>query len=188
MKLGCVVMAAGNGNRFGGNKLLAQFKEKPLISYALDAIPAPKLSQVVVVSQYREILDTACQYGFTPVENDCPDLGQSHSIHLGLAALSDCDAVLFQVADQPNLKRESVSALIDFYQNDPDHIVGLAYKGQRGNPCIFPARFFPELMAIRGDRGGNVVIQSHTDALRLLDVDRQELLDVDTPEILAQLQ
>ena len=92
------------------------------------------------------------------------------------------------MADQPNLKQESVSALIDFYQNDPDHIVGLAYKGQRGNPCIFPARFFPELMAIRGDRGGNVVIQSHTDALRLLDVDRQELLDVDTPEILAQLQ
>ena len=34
---GCVIMASGLGKRFGGNKLLARLKGRPLIQYALDA-------------------------------------------------------------------------------------------------------------------------------------------------------
>ena len=188
MKLGCVVMAAGNASRFGSNKLLAEYRGKPLFQYALEALPCETFEKIVVVSQYPELLRHAKVYGFTAIENNRPNLGQSHSIHLGLAAVWDCDAVLFQVADQPNLRRESIAALIAFYRSDPDHIAGLAHEGQRGNPCIFPARFFPELMDIRGDRGGNVVIRQHPEALRLLEVDASELRDVDTPEILAQLK
>ena len=188
MKLGCVLLAAGNGSRFGSNKLLAEYRGKPLISYALDAIPRDPFDKIVVVSQYEAVLSLAKEYSFTGIANNGPELGQSHSIHLGLSALSDCDAVLFQVADQPHLKQESVLALLEFYQEQPDCIAALGHKGQRGNPCIFPARFFPELMSICGDRGGNVIIQQHTDALRLLEVEVSELLDIDTPEILAALR
>ena len=91
------------------------------------------------------------------------------------------------MADQPLLRRESVAELIDFYRRNPGHIVGLGHGGQRGNPCIFPARFFPELLKIEGDRGGNVVIRQHEDDLLLYEVPADELRDVDTQEALAQL-
>ena len=52
----------------------------------------------------------------------------------------------------------------------------------RGNPAVFPARLFSELLALTGERGGGVVIRAHPDLLRLVEVRRAaELRDVDTP-------
>ena len=182
MKIGCVVLAAGNGARFGENKLLHTFDGETMISRAFSAVPAEKLDTVVVVTQYREIKDLAKVRGFIPIRNEHPDWGQSYSVKLGLQALIDCDAVLFQVSDQPLLKRQSIAELIDFYQQHPDNIVALGYRGQRGNPCLFPAAYFPELLAMEGDHGGNVVIRKHEDDLLLLEVSPSELTDIDTPE------
>ena len=141
----------------------------------------------MVVTQYPEVVALAKEFFFTPIVNSHPEYGQSHTIHLGVKALDACDALLFQVADQPLLRRQSVAELIDFYCRNPGHIVGLGHGGQRGNPCIFPARFFPELLKIEGDRGGNVVIRQHEDDLLLYEVPANELRDVDTQEALAQL-
>ena len=60
--------------------------------------------------------------------------------------------------------------------------------GRRGNPCLFPARFFPELLALTGDCGGSRVIRQHEDELMLLEVDARELADVDTPQALAEVE
>ena len=144
-----VVMAAGMGSRFGGNKLAQEWQGKSLIRRALEAVPADKLSATVVVTQYPEVVELAKAFSFTPIVNSHPEYGQSHSIHLGVQALG--------------------------------------HGGQRGNPCIFPARFFPELRKIEGDHGGNVVIRQHEDALLLYEVPADELRDVDTHEALAQL-
>ena len=55
LKLGCVVMAAGNASRFGENKLAAEVRGRSLISRALEAVPEECFEAVVVVSQYPEI-------------------------------------------------------------------------------------------------------------------------------------
>ena len=65
MKIGCVVMAAGNSRRFGGNKLLADWEGKPLAAYALDAVPAG--AEAAVVSQYPAVLAMAAERGFAAV-------------------------------------------------------------------------------------------------------------------------
>lgn len=187
MRIGCIVMAAGMGTRFGGNKLAQEWNGKSLIRHALEAVPIEKLDTVVVVTQYPDVAKLAKAFRFTPVINCHPEYGQSHTIHLGMQALNDCDALLFQVADQPLLRRESVAMLIDFYLCHPDHIVGLGHGGQRGNPCIFPARFFPELLKIEGDHGGNVVIRQHENDLLLWEVPADELRDVDTRDALSIL-
>ena len=187
MRIGCIVMAAGMGSRFGGNKLAMEWNGKSLIRHALEAVPVDRLTATVVVTQYPEIIELAKEYNFTPVANSHPEYGQSYSIRLGIKALNHCDALLFQVADQPLLKRESVAGLLDFYLQHPDHIVGLGHGGQRGNPCIFPARFFPELLQIEGDRGGNVVIRQHESDLLLWEVPADELRDIDTRESFSTL-
>lgn len=188
MQIGCVLMAAGLGRRFGGNKLTQAAPDGvSLIECALAAIPGEKLARVVVVTQYPEIEKLTKKYGFTSLENPHPEVGQSESIRIGLGALSDCDAVMFQVADQPKLQKETVAELIDFAAAHPDRIVGLGHRGRRGNPCIFPARFFPELMALTGDCGGRSVILAHEDDLLLLEVPSSQLIDIDTPEQLDEL-
>ena len=186
MKIGCVVLAAGNARRFGSNKLNAQVEGVSLIRRALDAVPGGLAT--VVVSQYPDILALAGEYGFDALLNDRPELGLSRSVRLGLAHLTDCDGVLFLVSDQPRLKRDSVEALAALWAQNPEKIAAMAHNGVRGNPCLFPARLFPELLALTGNRGGSAVIRHHEDDLILLETDAPELADVDTPAALEQVR
>ena len=187
LKVGCVVMAAGNARRFGENKLAAQLKGRSLISRALDAVPAEQLHAVVVVSQYPEVMDLAGTFHFAALYNPHPDWGISHTIALGLTALRDCDGVLFLVSDQPLLRRESVAKLVALWRSQPDKIAALGHGDVRGNPCLFPACFFPELRELREDHGGSTVIRRHEDALLLYDVPARQLTDVDTRAALDAL-
>lgn len=188
LNLGCVVMAAGNARRFGENKLAARLEGRSLIRRTLESVPPEAFSTVAVVTQYEEILELAEEFGFAPVRNIHPDYGISHTIALGLGALGKCDGAMFLVSDQPLLRRESVSALAALWQERPEGIAALGHGGVRGNPCVFPARLFPELLALREDHGGNTVIRRHEEELRLLEVPEEELTDVDTPRALEALR
>ena len=183
--VGCLVMAAGSARRFGSNKLCAFVDGAPLIEWALRSVPAERLAAVCVVTQYDLVEEYARRFGFACIRNDRPQDGVSRTIRLGVEALQQsCGAILFQVADQPHLRRASVEALLDFYLQKPECIAALSHDGVRGNPCLFPAAFFPELLSLTGDVGGSAVIRRHMERLRLLEVAGQELSDVDTPEAL----
>ena len=187
-KIGCVVMAAGNARRYGKNKLSQRLGGRPLICHALEAIPQELFAQVVVVTQYSEFTAYVKDFNFISILNLEAEKGISSTIALGLSALKDCDGVLFSVSDQPLLRRESVAALVELWRRTPDKIAALSHSGLRGNPCLFPARFCPELMALTGDRGGSAVIHRHEEDVVLLETAEQELWDVDTPEALEAIR
>ena len=111
LRIGCVVMAAGNASRFGENKLAARVDGKPLLVHALETVPTDRFCRVAVVTQYPEAAEAARRFSFMPVKNRHPDWGISHTISLGLDALGDCDAALFLVSDQPLLEQASVREL-----------------------------------------------------------------------------
>ena len=180
-------MAAGNARRFGENKLAAVLQGRSLILRALEAIPTEVFHRVVVVTQYPEIIRLAQEFHFAAVHNEHPDYGISHTIKLGLTGLRDCDGVMFLVSDQPLLQRETVANLTKLWLGQPDKIVALGHNGVRGNPCLFPVRFFPELMNLTEDHGGNQVIRRHPNDLLLMEAAKQELTDVDTPEALKDI-
>lgn len=186
--IGCLIMAAGNASRFGENKLTASFAGKSLFSLALAAIPADTFARVTVVSQYPALLQEAEQAGSHAIRNDRPDDGISRTIRLGTEAMADCAGILYMVADQPLLRQETVLRIVQDWRQHPGCIVGAAHNGHRGNPCLFPARFFPELCALEGDRGGSSVIRRHEDALRLVEAAEPELFDCDTKHALEILK
>lgn len=188
LRVGCLLMAAGNAERFGENKLLcAAIDGRSLIEHALDAIPQECFARVLIVTQYPEIAALAKERGFETLQNEHPERGQSGTIRLGTRALSDCGAICFMVADQPLLRRETLTREVDFFSSHREHIVALGHNGVRGNPCLFPARFFPELLALEGDVGGSAVIKKHPDNLMLFEAPEKEMRDVDTKESLAAL-
>ena len=175
-------MAAGLSSRFGRNKLLEVFNGRSLIERALDAVPGGNLYRVVVVTRFPEIRAMAKSRKHECVWNDRPEDGISHTINLGLQRLDDADAALFMVCDQVYLTQAAVTAMVDYYRQCHDHIVCMSYGGERGNPCIFPSAFFPELLALEGDRGGSEVIRRHETRLKLFEAsDASELMDIDHP-------
>ena len=188
MKIGCLIMAAGNASRFHNNKLAAEFQGKSLTRHACEAVPKELFSKVVAVTQYGEVEALAAKFGFEAIRNPHPDWGISHTILLGTETMQDCDAILYMVSDQPLLGKDTVARVVQAWKGHPDCIVGAAHKGKRGNPCIFPREFFRELMELREDHGGNTVIRRYPDRLRTVETAELELTDVDTPEALDALQ
>ena len=102
--------------------------------------------------------------------------------------MADCAGILYMVADQPLLQAGTVRRIVDAWQEHPNCITAAAHNGKRGNPCLFPSRFFPELCALEADRGGSSVIRRHEDALLLVEAEERELFDCDTKQALEILK
>ena len=98
LRIGCLVMAAGSGSRFGRNKLEAVVDGKSLLRRSLEAVPTEEFAQVTVVTQYDAAAALAEEFGFTVVRNDRPEDGLSRTVRLGTEAMAGCGAILYQVA------------------------------------------------------------------------------------------
>ena len=160
-----------------------------MFEYALDALPYNKLCAIAVVSGRAEILAAAEARGFIPVLNDRPEDGPPRTIRLGMEAVGDADGIMFMVADQPLLRRESVAGEIDFFAKNANSIVAIGHGARRGNPVIFPQEFFDELKALRGERGGGAVMAAHRERIMLFQLENgAELMDIDTASDYIMLQ
>lgn len=176
-------MAAGLAARFGSDKLLASWRGRPLYEHLFAALPASDFARTVVVSVHPEILAAGAARGFVPVMNRHPEKGPGRTVRLGLRRLTDMDACLFAVCDQPELQRSSLRRMLCSYR---DGILAAAFGGRRGNPVLFPSSLFPQLLHLPDAQGGSAVIRANREILSLHEVGcRRELADVDTT---AQLQ
>lgn len=189
MKLGVVLLAAGRSTRFGANKLLADFHGRPMVCCALEAAKALKTSKTLVVTGCDEIARLADDQGFGVVVNDAPQMGQSHSIRLGVQAMREMDAVVLMVCDQPHLTGASLKRLVQRFACSPQGIACLRDSTHSGNPAIFSRRYFEELLTLEGDRGAKGVLRAHEDDLLVVQTIRpDELADADTPEKLEAMR
>ena len=136
---------------------------------------------VAVVSNSPAFVDALAGLPVTMVENPSPEDGVSSSIAIGLRALPETSsAALIGVADQPYLTVEAVEELLDAFV--PGRIVVPRFGDHRGNPPVFDRRFFLDLMQLRGDRGGQVVVNAHPEAVVEVSLAEKIGEDVDRPE------
>ena len=153
MNLSLVVLAAGASRRFGAaNKLLQLLDGKPLLCHTLELAAAlPVMQRAAVCSVETAPLAEAA--GFTVLLNPQPELGQSHSLRLGLAACRESDGCLFLTGDQPFLSVETLHRLINAWEKEPGGIWGCEFEGRFSIPSIFPAAVYGELLTQDGDDG-----------------------------------
>lgn len=180
-----IYMAAGQSRRFGSNKLLHTWGDKPLYRHGLDTLRAAIRHRadctLTVVTCWEEIAAYVRAEGIRCV--DCPDshLGVSYTIRAGIRAcepLSGEDYLCFCVADQPSLTARTVSRLLDTVSARP-LTAGLMAGDTPGNPTLFSAALAGELCALEGDRGGRAVMRRHPEHHVAVLCDERELADVD---------
>lgn len=194
-RLAVILLAAGDSRRFGSNKLLYELNGKPMCFHILEqiaALPEDMAEKKILVTQYEEIQKEAKKQGFLTVENRNSSLGISHSLHLGMKALEkewegqnegggdeNVDAVMCAVCDQPWLRQDTIQRLIRQWRVCGKGIACLGYHGEPGNPVIFTRKYFPELLALKGDAGGKRVLCRHREDVYICEADPQELQDID---------
>jgi molybdenum cofactor cytidylyltransferase len=183
-----IVMASGYSKRMGENKLLIEFRGKPIIKWVLEALKNSKVDRTIVVTRGETILGMGREYGFDVVENNEASEGISASIRLGVEHAGDSDGYLFVAADQPFLSSELIDTLVDHFIKCPKCIVVPSYEGRRGNPVLFPSDLRADFLNLRGDTGGKAVISLNRARVESVEIeDEMVLVDIDTREEFERL-
>lgn len=176
-RIAAVLLAAGRATRFGGGKLGADLGGKSVARHAADALAAlPFARRIAICSEQTPELPHFFRLTLTP-----PDAPLSRSIATAIAALDDCDAALFALADMPLVPPDHFARLLDVFDGDA---VATRVNGRAMVPAIFGREHFAVLAALTGDRGAGALLADAP----AIDLEPGLALDVDTPEDLARAQ
>lgn len=184
--IGCIVLAAGSGARFGSDKRLAEFSGDTLLAHTL-AVLAPVFAQRVLVLRANDETDAVLAQRFAGEWQivRAPDAakGMGHSLAAAMVFTATWSGAVIALADMPFVRPETSAAIAS--RLSADTLVVPFYRGQRGNPVGIGSRFFAELAALQGDRGARALFERHASALISMGVDDPGILrDVDTPAAL----
>lgn len=187
-----VLLAAGAGSRFGGEKLLAGFRGRPLIEATLANLAgAPVEELVAVTGPDAGALRRICEsHGARVVENPEWHLGQSTSVLAGLrAARPGARAAVVLLADQPLVGAGAVGRLVGAFEEGA-RIAVATYGGRRRNPVLFSREVWPLLEdELTGDEGARGMLRRHPELVVEVACDGvADPSDVDTREDLRRLE
>ncbi len=199
-----IVLAAGSSSRMGAgrHKLLLPLNEQPVLAHVIDAALASLARPITVVlgHQAEQVRTQLERYGLdsaiTYVENPDYLQGMSTSLRVGLAYLqtqvdagiANVDSALIMLGDQPLITSRILDMLIDIWQTTGKRIIAPLYDGKRGNPTLFAASLFPELLEVSGDEGGRSVVERHRQELATVELGNAVAnYDVDTWEAYQQV-
>lgn len=188
--LTAVVLAAGASRRMQArNKLLLDFRGKPLVAHSVEAVLAAAPGEVVVVLGHEadRVRSVLSAYPVRFVHNNRHTEGMLTSIQAGVAAAApNALGYMICLADLPLLEptelRTLAEAAIAAIAQDPESIIVPVHGGQRGNPVIFSAAYRPKILAQRGSLGCRGLIKAHPDRVVPVEMATDHILvDVDTP-------
>ncbi len=187
-----ILLAAGAGSRFGGDKLLAEFEGRPLIEHALSTLrDAPVDETVVVVGAGAGRLRQVCEpYEVRIVENPDWVEGQSTSVRAGLRAMNPgARAAVVSLADQPLVGTGAVKRLVEAFERGATVAVAV-YGGKRRNPVLFAREMWPMLIKeLSGDEGARAMLRHHPELVTEVPCDDvADPADIDTREDLLRLR
>ena len=161
--IGGLVLAAGAGRRFGGAKQLAELDGRPLLEHSIRAMIASPVGRVVVVlgSGAEDVMDRVDLHGAEPFVCHRWDEGQSASIACGLAELSDCEAVVVTLGDQPRLSPDAIRRVLAARGNGAV-AVRATYWGAPGHPVLLERELLERMRDVSGDHGARNLLLSVT--------------------------
>ena len=185
-----VVLAAGLSSRLNGEKLLLRWKDKALVRHSVEALLGSRLDKVLVVVGHRseEVRRELAGLPIEVVENIEYREGIGLSVRAAVAHIvqefgQTCRGVMFALGDQPCLSWHTVDFLVDEFMRREGAIIYPRFDEKRGNPVIFPSALYSELLQLRGDTGGQEVMNRHNDRLHGVAVDDYAVLeDIDCRE------
>jgi CTP:molybdopterin cytidylyltransferase MocA len=190
-----LILAAGGSRRFGGSKLQAPFRGRPLVSYALDvagrARAAGLLSDLTIVTAAGDpaVAGLAQAAGAVPVVNPSPERGLSSSLRLGLAAL-DAEAALVLLADQPLVRLDVVAVLVAAWHERLGVLIRPRYArspDEPGHPVLLDRSLWPLADQLEGEAGLGRLLPIGARGVAIIEVPGSNP-DVDTPPDLHQLE
>jgi nicotine blue oxidoreductase len=185
-----VLLAAGEGSRFGRPKALVELDGQTLAERGVTMLRAGGADPVLLVTGAAPV-ELAPERQVRTVHNGEWRTGMGSSLRAALRALAPPDApdpapevgaVVVALADQPLVGAEAVTRLIAAYRAGASVAVA-AYGGQPRNPVLLAREHWPEVIAAAaGDQGARAFLRARPDLVTLVECgDTGRPDDIDTP-------
>jgi len=176
-----ILLAAGQSKRLKGeNKLIKNFKGKPLINHILSSLIKSKVNKIFIVAGYQnqKIKKIALKSKkITFVINSQYLKGISTSIKCGLKKISKKNiGFLIAHADMPLISKTILNTLCSGLKNNKKEIFVPVYKKKVGNPLAFKYSMIQSLKKIRGDKGAKKLIRSNKSKVQLVKIKSKSIL------------
>jgi len=186
-----VLLAAGRGERFGGDKLLAPLLAGPDAGVAVGVAACRSLRAVLgeVIAVVRPgdppLVAALVGAGARIVVAASADDGMGASLAAGIAAADGADGFVVALADMPWVAPATIRLVVEALRGGAS-IAAPRYLGKRGHPVAFAAAHRGELAALSGDVGARAIVEAHASFVTFIEVaDAGILADVDVPEDLG---
>src|SRR5262249_29206397 len=151
-----VIMAAGEGRRFGAIKQLARWGNQTMIQHIIAIAEQSQVDEVQVVlgahaDEIRSRLNDLHPKTRIVINDEWP-LGMSTSVKAGLRHTRiQPSAMIFINVDQPGIRPDVINRLIERHCQTGASIVAPRFQNMRGNPVLWDRSLFVELQTLSGD-------------------------------------
>jgi CTP:molybdopterin cytidylyltransferase MocA len=188
-----VLLAAGEGSRFGRPKALVELDGQTLAERGVTLLRAGGTDPVLIVTGAAQV-EVRPEHQARTVYNEEWRTGMGSSLRAALRALTELEAgpdiaaVVVALADQPLVGAEAVGRLIAAHQAGAGVVVA-AYGGKPRNPVLLARKHWPEVIATAtGDQGARTFLRAHPELVTLVECgDTGRPDDIDTPADLEHI-
>ncbi len=187
-KTALLLLAAGDSSRFeGGDKLLADFGGRPLLTGAASLLSFNAVGARIAVAESENTEKTDCltSLGWDIAVNKNPEQGMGSSIAAGVAQikmLERIDSVLILLGDMPLVQDSHLAALKRQLTADISAVMTEA-NGVLSPPALFKRDAFGALGALSGDFGARQLFRSMTNT-QTVALSKAHALDIDNADAL----
>ena len=184
--IGGLVLAGGEGRRFGGGKLLAELGGRALVEHPIAALEAAGLERIVLVlgADAERIGDELDPGPAEVVVAEHWAEGQAASLAAGVGALQEAEAIVLVLGDQPLIAPQAIERVIGARR--PDALaVRATYEGTPAHPTVLERALFGHLLELEGDIGARRLLTE----VASIEVPCDGLgspIDIDTPDDLER--
>lgn len=186
-----LLLAAGEGSRFGGAKQLADIGGEPMVRRVARVLLETDAPLLVVTGAYADDVEAVLDdLPLSVVRCEDWQLGMGNSLAAGssevMRMFPHASAVLVTLADQPLLGAAAFQAMLERHREAPDRVFATEHDGVQGPPALFPRDCFDALTTLSGPKGARALLQREAARLELFTA--KDVADVDTADDLRNVQ
>lgn len=178
-----ILLAAGAGTRFGGDKLLFPLADgTPIgVQAARNLLGGVDHALAVLRPSDRQLAYLLEEEGLGVVF--CPDAqdGMGTSLAFGVAAAEYANGWLIALADMPFIRNDTISGIAGLLRAGAP-IAAPQHQGRRGHPVGFARGFFNHLAQLSGDHGARALLAARAGQIQVLECEDPGIVtDIDMP-------
>jgi len=189
--ISAIVLAAGQSNRMGQQKMLMPWGQKRVISQVVSTLLDGGIDQIYLITggSQSALKDALKDYKIKYLFNkDFANGEMLMSVQVGLKGLGkDSEAALIVLGDQPQSESRIIQLIVERYLSTQHRIIVPSYEKHRGHPWLVEQSFWEEILNLFPPLTMHNFLNLHNDVIDYIIVDTPSVIqDLDTPSDYAR--